>query len=363
VRPLCVVGTQRDVGKTTFCLGLIGALRKRGLSVGYTKPLGQRVKTVDGHSVHDDALVISRAMDLDASSAVMAVPLTRGRVEKEIYNLNSPELADKVTEVCRRLREENDLVLVEGMGHVAMGACLQLSAADVARLIGAGCVLVSGGGIGRAIDQIVLCETFLTARGADMMGAVVNKVWAQKYDRVREATTAGLENLGIRSFGTVPYEDTLSAPTVGQVARELGGEVLAGSDALDNRVGRAIVAAMEPQHMVLYLKDRALVIIPGDRGDNILAILSTYMLAKGSGLPVSGVVLTGGFRPAGKVMTLLAESGLPAILCREDTCTIAARLREKIFKITPDDRERIETAMRLVDEYVDVDAILEGLKE
>jgi len=43
VRPLYIVGTQRDVGKTTFCIGLISALRERGLSVGYTKPLGQRV--------------------------------------------------------------------------------------------------------------------------------------------------------------------------------------------------------------------------------------------------------------------------------------------------------------------------------
>jgi len=363
VRPLYIVGTQRDVGKTTFCIGLISALRDRGFSVGYTKPLGQRVSSVAGQPVHDDALVVSQAMSMDPQSASMAVALTRGRVEREIYDLNVPELAGKVAEVCRRLRLEHDVVIVEGMGHVAMGSCIMLSAADVSRILGAQALLISGGGIGRAIDDISLCATFLNARGADLLGAVVNKVWPEKYRRVREATTKGLDNLGIRCFGTVPFEETLASPTVGQVAQKLNGEVLCGNKALGNRVGNTIVAAMEAHHMVSYLKDRALVITPGDRSDNLLAVISTHTLAAASPPPVSGVVLTGGFRPGGIVMSLMGDSGLPAILCREDTYTLAARLREVTFKITPEDKERIGAAMCLVNEYVDVDGIVEGLRE
>ena len=363
MRPLYVVGTMRNVGKTTFCLGLISSLRQRGLNVAYTKPLGRRAKQIEGAPIHDDALVVTRAMDMDTRSAEMALALTRGCVEKEVFDLRVPELAEKVAAVCRKLRTDHDLLLIEGMGHVAAGACLGMSAAHVARILGACPLLIGPGGIGSAIDEIALCGSYLAANGAEMIGAVVNKVWPEKYRRVKEAATQGLTNLGIRSFGTVPFEDILASPTVGQVCSELGGEVICGRDSLGNRVGATIIGAMEANHMVAYLKDRTLVITPGDRSDNILAILSAHILSNGPKPPVSGLVFTGGLRPDASVMGLLVRSGLPAIVCEKDTYTVAATLRQKVFKITPDDADRIGAAMCLVNEYVDIEGILDTLHE
>jgi len=362
MKPLYVVGTQRDVGKTTFCIGLISALRERGLRVGYTKPLGQRITTVEGRAIHDDALVVSQVMNMqDPESA--AVPLTRGRVEKEILDLRVPDLAEKVSAVCRRLADQNDVVVIEGMGNVATGSCLQLSAADVGRIVGARSLLIAGGGIGRTIDEIALCATFLEARQAHLMGAVVNKVWAEKYQRVHDATTQGLANLGIRSFGTVPYEQVLACPTMRQVAEQLNAEVLCGADGLGNRVVNTIVAAVEPHHLLSFLKDRTLVIAPGDRSDNILVVVTTHALASPAHAALAGIVLTCGFHPPEEVMGLMAASGLPALLCPDDTCTIATKLRQMVFKITPDDHERIEAAKCLVTDYIDVDGLVAGLQE
>jgi BioD-like phosphotransacetylase family protein len=363
VKPLYVVGTQQNVGKTTFCLGLIAVLRNRQARVGYLKPLGQRVSTVAGRAVHDDALVVSQAMHLeDPDSAAVTVALTRGRVEQEIREQHAAALAQEIAAVYARQRDASDVVIVEGMGHVATGSCIALSGADVARLVGARALLITGGGIGRTIDDIALCATFLTARGADLLGVVVNKVWPEKYDRIKEAVTLGLAHLGIRTFGTMPYEEMLAAPTVGQVAQELGGRIICGTASLSCRVGKTIVAAMEAHHMVDYLKDRALVITPGDRSDNILAILSTYTLSPKSPPPVAGIILTGGFVPIGNMMNLLVESGLPAIMCREDTYTLAARLKDTVFKIPPDDHERVDAARRLIEQHVDIESILAALR-
>lgn len=362
MRPLYIVGTHQHAGKTTLSVGLVCALRGRGLSVGYVKPLGQRVSVVDGEAVHDDALVISQAMGLEhGDSESLIMPLTQGRVEKEIYDLHARESAQRVVEVCEKLRAEHDLVIVEGMGHVAAGSCLQLSAADVARYIDAACVVVGGGGIGRAIDDISLCATFMTSHGARLLGAVVNKVWPEKYARVKEATTRGLATLGIQSLGTVPYDRLLASPTFEQVAEEFGGEILSGRGSLTNRVGNTIVAAMEADHMVNYLKEQTLVITPGDRSDNILAVLSVHMLSKLTKPAVAGIVLTGGFRPAGNVIALMVQSGLPVMLCKEDTYTLAAKMGELIFKLKPGDKERIELAVAVMKEYVDIDGILKGL--
>ncbi len=363
MRPLYIVGTQRDIGKTTFCVGIINALRARGLKVGYTKPMGQRVSNVSGRHVHDDALVITRAMEMaDPKDAELVLSLTRGQAEKEINNPRQEELAKKIKEVCDRLQAQNDVVVIEGMGHVAMGSCFKFSAGDVSRTVGARPILISGGGIGRTIDEISLYSTFMESRGAPLIGAVINKVWPEKYDRIWESTTKGLKNIGVQSFGCIPYEPLLASPTILQVSQRLNAEILCGEEFLENRVGKIIVAAMEADHVVSYLEDRVLVITPGDRSDNILAILSTHLLESFRS-PVSGIILTGGFRPSGKVMSLLAGAKLPAMFCREDTYTLAAKLSDTVFKLSLDDNERIEAAICLINEYVDVDGIIAALED
>jgi BioD-like phosphotransacetylase family protein len=362
VKPLYIVGTQRDIGKTTLSIGLVHALRGRGLKVGYLKPLGQRVVSDHGHILHDDARVMAAAVGAAGTAQPdMAVPLPRGAVEKQVADLDTDKLLGKVRQGFDTLAEANDTVIIEAMGHVAMGSCLGLSAADVCRRLGAKALLISGGGIGRAIDEIAMCETFLKAKGAEFLGVVINKVWPEKYTRIRRATTKGLANIGIRSFGTVPYEEDLSAPTMEQVHGLIGGEILSGGENLQQYVRNTIVAAMEASHMVRYLREATLVITPGDRSDNILAALSVQMLGEQTHPPVAGVVLTGGFRPDGTVMRLINDSHLPVILVKEDTYSIASRFRQTVFKITPDDQEKVDLAVCMVAEYVDVDGIVEAL--
>jgi len=364
VKPIYIVGTQRDVGKTTLSLGLANAFHKRGLSVGYIKPLGQRIKTSEGHVIHDDAqLVYSCLGQSDVTQEDMAIPLPSGRVEEEVKNLRSNKLLEKVMDSYSSLAREHDVVIAEAMGHVAMGSCLGLSAADVARSMGARALLVSGGGIGRTIDEIFLCSTFINARGADFMGVVINQVWREKYDRVKVAVTRGLTNLGITSYGTVPYEKDLASPTMQQVHGVIGGEIIAGKRNMGNRVNNAIVAAMEAEHMVRHLKESTLVIGPGDRSDNILACLSAQMLGDIAESTLAGLILTGGFRPKGTAMRMIEDAQVPVIVSREDTYTVTSKYRNTVFKIRPGDQKRINAALTIVSEYVDVDGIIKALGE
>ena len=364
MRPLYIAGTHRDAGKTTLSVGLLHAFRRKGLRVGYTKPLGQRVKDDHGEPIHDDALVVYRSMgQSDLGAAAMAVPLPQGRVEREVFDLRTDELLAKVKETFDAVARDKDIVLVESMGHVALGSCLGLSAAEVICAVNARALLVSGGGIGRAIDDISLCANFLTSRGADLLGVVINKVWPEKYTRVKQAVTQGLANLGIKSYGTIPFEEQLSCPTMRQVHELVGGELIGRSMDLEGHVQNTIVAAMESSHMVRYLEPGTLVITPGDRADNILAALSANMLGDTQQPLLTGLVLTGGFRPNGTVMRLVNDSGVPVILVKNDTYSVASKFRETVFKITPDDSAKIEAAICLASEYVDIDGIISALSE
>jgi len=365
MKPLYVVGTRQHVGKTTFCIGLICALRQRGLHVGYAKPLGQHIARGNAGKVYDDALLVSQVLGISAKeSTSMIVPLRPGRVASELYNPHTSEMGDKIRMACKKLRKQYDVLVVEGMGHVGAGSCLHLSAAEVSRIIGAKALLLSRGGIGRAIDDVSLCATFLKSGGIELMGVVVNKVWLKKLEKIKRITTLGLENIGIRSFGIVPFDELLASPTFGQVAEELDGVILCGKDKLSNRVGQTIVAAMEAKNMAPHLKNHALIISPGDRTDSIMAVLTAQAAAEGA-LSVAGIVLSDGLRPDQQVMNLLADSGLPVMSCGEDTYSLAARMGELVFKISPCDKDRLRAAMSpgLINKYVDVDEILNCLQE
>ncbi len=363
MRPLYIVGTQRHVGKTTLSLGLLHAFRRRGLSVAYMKPLGQRAKGDDEAVLHDDTKVIARFLGAaDIRWMEMAVPLPSGRVERDIHSPGNSELLEKIVSDYESLAAEHDLVLIEAMGHVAMGSCLGLSAADVSRTLDARTLLVSGAGIGRTIDEVSLCGTFIEARGADFMGVVVNKIFMDKYTRIKRAVTLGLEHLGIKSYGAMPFQEELACPTMRHVLDHLRGEVLGGDEHMDHRVARRIVGAAAVDHMARYIVSRTLVITPGDRTDTILACLAAHAdSGSRQASPVSGLVLTCGYSPDPATLAKIAESHLPTILVPQDTYTVASGLKQKVFKITPDDRERIEWALCLAAEYVDVDAMIKAL--
>jgi BioD-like phosphotransacetylase family protein len=364
LRSIYIVGTSRNVGKTTTALGLLHCLRNHGLSVGYIKPLGQRIDSAVGHLLHEDARLVGSYIGMtDVDQVDMPVALTPGKVEEAVHDLHTKEMLQRIHDSYDILARSRDIVVVEGMGHVAMGSCLALSAADVCRSLGAKALLVSGGGIGRAIDDISLCATFLQARGAELAGVLVNKVWPEKYDRIKEATTLGLANLGIRSFGTVPFHEALASPTMKQVHECVGGTLLGGEDHMDHHVQHTIIAAMQADRMIRYIKGNTLVITPGDREDSILAALRAHMLGDPKSPAVAGLIVTGDLLPDSSVLTKIKDFHLPVISVKGDTFTTASKIVNTAFKIPPDDQARVQVAVSLMSKHIDVDGLLAALSE
>ena len=106
----------------------------------------------------------------------------------------------------------------------------------------------------------------------------------------------------------------------------------------------------------------ALVIMPGDRVDNMLTAAAVHMFRDPGLTPVAAILLTCGIRPPETIMRLLRKTGLCVLATEDDTCTVAARLRSTVFKIEPQDQNKIRDVERLVREYVDVDFALDQSK-
>jgi BioD-like phosphotransacetylase family protein len=147
-----------------------------------------------------------------------------------------------------------------------------------------------------------------------------------------------------------------------QIADIFQAKTLCNGDRLEQHVKRYVVAAMEPEHAIDYVFSNALVIMPGDRVDNMLIALGAHLMKEEKDLPVAGILLTGNISPPDSIIKLLDRAGLPVLVVEDDTYEAASKIRETVFKIQPADAAKIEAAEMLVQQYVDTDFIMSHLR-
>jgi len=362
LKKVYVAATRQNDGKTITCIGLISAFKKRVPNVGYIKPVGQRYLDIDGHRVDEDSLLIKQVYDLKGDIQDMSpIAVPRGFTEAYIENPNRAELIDSITGAFERISSGIDIMLVEGTGHAGVGSVFDMSNGDVAKLLGTKVILVSSGGIGRPIDEIMLNKALFDQQGVEIIGVIVNKVQAEKYDKVNKMVRKGLVRKGMEVLGVMPYRPVLSSPTIEQLMHDINGELLSGKAGLRNVAGRMVIGAMPPHEALNYFSKDALLITPGTREDLILAAMSSCVVGIGRHHCVSGIILTGGTAPHHNVMDLIKRTWLPVILVEEDTFTVATKIDRLIVKIRAEDRDKIQATENLVEEFIDIKRLLELL--
>ena len=361
-KPVYIAATGQHAGKTTVALGLLHAFRLSGLATSFMKPVGQRYMEVDGNKVDEDAVLVNNTFKPGSSLVDMSpVAIPRGFTESYIRSRNRDELHRQIMSAYEHLSAHADAIVVEGTGHAGVGSVFDTSNADVAAMLGAPVIIISEGGVGRPIDEICLNRALFTQKGVSILGVVLNKVLAEKYDRVCVTARMGLEALGLRMLGAIPFEPKLTFPTVKQIAHELNARILAGEEHLSNVVENTVIAAMEPQNVIAYLQERTLVITPGDRIDNILVAISSHLISGGTEPHISGILLTGGLVPHFTIISLLKRSQIPVLLCDEQTMAVSTHVTDMVFKINPDDTEKIAEVQALVAKHLDLPYILDAL--
>jgi BioD-like phosphotransacetylase family protein len=359
--PRVYVGaTRQNDGKTITCLGIMSALKKRAGSIGYMKPVGQRYVEVDGYKIDEDAVLMKEVCGINADLSDMSpIAIPRHFTENYIDSPDAMPLRVAVKESFDRVASRNDVVVIEGTGHAGVGSVFDMSNGDVASLLRSRAVIVSAGGIGRPIDEIMLNKAMFDASGVPIIGVVINKVEDDKYDKVKSYVTRGLERKGLEVLGVMPYRPVLINPTFEQLLADLDGNLLSGEEYLRNVVGRMIIGAMPAHQALEYMSNDALLITPGTRDDLILAAMSSCLLGDSSALCVSGMILTGGTPPQKSILELVRKSTLPVLLVEEDTYSVASKINKLIVKIRPGDADKIKAAEEMVEQYVDIDRILD----
>ena len=356
MRQVYLAATGMNRGKTTVCLGFLAGCLSRGLSTGFLKPVGQRTVIEDGVPADDDAVLMRTLFNLPDPIAVMSpVHIPRGFTKAYINGEVVEDLPGRIRAAHARLAMNREVVLIEGTGHAGVGAVIGLSNADVAALLGAPAIIVSEGGVGRPIDEIVLNASLFARRGVTVAGAIVNKVDLDAQPGIVPILERGLALHGIPLLGVLPYRPILSNPTLGMILGGLRGETICAGPDLDRVVEAVSIGAMEREHVLDRMGPGTLVIVPADRTDVIVGLAAAQAAGRGA----LGLVLTDGYRPETAAADAIRAANLFATVVPADTYVVASEIHDLLVKTHPSDAGKIALIKALVAEHLDIDRILD----
>jgi BioD-like phosphotransacetylase family protein len=358
-----VAATRMNDGKTTTCLGLFAALQSLYPRVGFIKPVGQRFVNIQGVQVDEDSYLFDTIYDVHVPLESMSPVTIDGTFTRRFLKQPDTILAELEDKICRafdRVSWEKDFTLIEGTGHAGVGSVFDLSNARVAKLLKAKVVIVTPGGIGRPIDEIALNKALFDKAGVEVVGAILNKVEADKIGLIQEYAGIGLARLGVPLLGVLPIQRMLSRPSLSQIAEEIDGQWLNGkTSAAKQRADRVVVGAMTAKSVVDYLLPGVVIITPGDRDDIILAAISSARIS--GERTIAGLILTDDTPPHPKLLELLAQTDIPVIAAKGESYTITSKINDMTVKTQPQDTDKIPVIKRLITEHVDLPRLLKTI--
>jgi hypothetical protein len=391
MRQLYLAATGQNRGKTTAALGLLDGFVRSGLRTGFLKPVGQRTVIEDGEPADEDAVLMKTVYQLPETYAAMSpVHIPRGFTKSYIAGRVVEDLGAKI-KAAHATFDSHEMLLIEGTGHAGVGAVIGLSNAAVASMLGTPAVIISEGGVGRPIDEIVLNASLFAAHGVEVAGAIVNKVDLDAQPGIASVLERGLARRGIPLLGVLPVRPILSNPTLAMILEGVHGETIHPGPDLDRVIDGVAIGAMEAGHMLERVGPGTLVIVPGDREDVILTLTTAHFAerirtAKASAAAriaaiaaaatnertasvaghegaAVGLVLTGGYRPRASVIDAIREADIFATIVPEDTYVVASEVHDLLVKTHAADREKIALIKALVADHLDIDRILSVARE
>jgi hypothetical protein len=372
MRHLYLAATGQNRGKTTLSLGLLDLFIGEGLRTGFMKPVGQRtIVDETGVPADEDAVLVKAVYGLPEPMTVMSpVHIPRGFTKAYIAGEVVEDLGARIAAAHATFGDEKDVLLIEGTGHAGVGAVIGLSNAVVAARLGAPAVIVSEGGVGRPIDEIVLNVSHFAAHGVPVAGTIVNKVNVDTQPGIAAILEKGLARHGIPLLGVIPYRPILSNPSLAMIVEGTRAEVLLPGPDLDLVIGGISVAAMEPHHVLQHVLGRRIVIVAGDREDVIVALARAHRaearrpaVIRGEVEPATVGFVLSGYRPRPAVVDEIRRADLFACFLDEDTYQVASDVHDLLVKTHAADSGKIAMIKSIVAASLDAGQMLAAAAE
>ncbi|BCG64569.1 MAG: phosphate acetyltransferase [Methyloprofundus sp.] len=356
-----VTGAEQGSGKSIIMLAMMDML------VGYTGKTGFFRPIIHTSEEKDQLIQLIRhryQIELPYDSMYgCQLEQAQALIEQGRYQ----ELLKRILTKYRLLTEQCDQVLCVGPDYSGDDSIFEFDFnAEVANNLG--CLImpvVQGQGRNdlQIIDAVNRLKHALLEFDCDLLAGIINGVDSSQVNTLR----ARFSHQANSSFPVyiIPEEPSLYKPSVGNIARQLGAEILSSEQqTLNRQVCQYKIAAMQVPDFLEHIAEGDLIITPSDRADIILACFMAY---SSSHYPqIAGLLLTGQGKTSKQVHTLLEglENKPFAVLSVEqDTFNTAMQVKEVRAKFYSQDERKIATALGLVESNLDFDELRQRLAE
>ncbi|GAA1699141.1 phosphate acetyltransferase [Microbacterium sediminicola] len=362
-------------GKSTIALGVLDALSHATPRVGVFRAIA---RSTDEPDYVLEMLLAHDGVDLAYDECI-------GVTYDEVRSDADAALA-KIVERYKAVEAQCDAVVILGSDYTDVGSPAELGYnARIAANLGAPVLLVLNGRDGQAeklgsspartpqeVGQIAALALAELAHGrAGLLAVVVNRADPdhtteiiasvdETIHRFREPEHAASD--GEVAVWAIPEDTFLVAPTMREVMAALDATLVKGDEALLSReVLGVVIAGMSMVNVLPRLSESAIVVVPADRTDVLLATLLAH--ASGTFPAVSGIVLNGPFPLPDQVDRLIdgLSSNLPIIANDDGTFETAVKIINTRGRYAAASQRRYDTALSMFEKHVDVAALTHSL--
>jgi phosphate acetyltransferase len=362
-----ITSAEGHTGKSTIALGALDALMRVSPRVGVFRPIARSV------TERDDILELMLAHDGVQLDYEDCIGVTYDDVRSD------PEAAlSTIVARFKAVEAQCDSVVIIGSDYTDVASPAELGFnARIAANLGAPVLLVLSGRdqqrqaeqlgtttprAAAAVGQIAaLALSELTAERAELFAVAVNRADPDELDAVIAAVRSVLRD-DRTPVWAIPEDRALVAPSIRGILSAVDGKLLKGDDdRLTREALTIVVAGMSMVNVLPRLTEEAVVVIPADRTEVLLAAL----LADSSGTfpRIAGIILNGPFPLPEPILQLLDgfASTVPIITTDLGTYDTAVRVMSARGRISADSRSRYDRALGLFQAHVDIAELTEQL--
>ena len=191
-RYLYVMGAESGAGKSTVCLGILAQLLASGYSqnkLAYIKPVTQCIAKQTVALFCEQTIIPC----MDIGNLVFMKGFSRDFIDG--LTKPSDELKTDVLTSILGIGKDKAVVIIDGVGDPSVGSVVGVSNVDVALALSCQVVFVGKPGIGAAIDNTVLCVSFMQHKGLANIGIIYNKIPLSAFADVKKYVTKRLPEL------------------------------------------------------------------------------------------------------------------------------------------------------------------------
>ncbi len=352
VSGIYIASTESGTGKSAVALGLVHLLAGSAARVGVFRPI------IRSTAEDDDLLelLLARATATPENPG-QCVGVTYERVHDD------PEAAlGEIVAAYHELAGQCDAVVVVGSDYtdVVNPSALGFNA-RIAVNLGAP-VLLAINGHQRSAETITRiaqrCLTEIAATHGRCVAIIANRCEPEHVDEIRTALTV----TGVPAF-SLPEVPSLAAPTMAELCRALDCTLYSGDPELLRREALSVmVGGMNPEHILERLTEGQVVIVPADRPEVLLALVTAH---QAQGFPsLAGIILNGGLLPHPSIDRLVkgVQPTLPLIATGHGTYRTAELASHTRARMSAGSLRKIDTALEVVERHIDASALLAQMR-